>query len=592
MLNTPKKLMNMKAKLLTIFILFIFLNINKSIAQTILNPGDIAVLGLNCDDSYPNQRWAFVPLVNLAFGTVIHFTDAGFDGSLSENKFYVNTGNEGHMTWTVPSNITAGTTFIVTNNSGSTATITDILSNPYSGVSGSIGGSSFGFLQTGDQIIVYKGTSGTTVGATFIYALNNGQSATNYPTNGLWMTSGTISGQQFSYLPDGLTNGTSAVGLTCNDLSGGGTTYGYDNMKYNGTTTGTKVSLLAAIGNPSNWSGDNTSTYLFSSIGNFTISVPTVAPTVTTQAASSINTTTATGNGSITATGGANATNRGVIWYAYSNTDKIIGDAGVTNVSETGSYGVATFTASLTGLAVNTRYNARAHATNSAGTSYGSRVDFWTLSNVPAAPTVNNATSTSLDVAINVNSNPTGTEFAIQETSGNMYVQANGTLGASAVWQTNSNWGTKTVTGLTSATSYTFKVKARNGANTETSFSTTTSLSTKTPGLWTGATSTNWHTTTNWDDGVVPTATTNVTIPNVVNKPVIGANAICNNITIQNGSQLTINATFSLEVKGNLILNTGSGFTNNGVLKFSGTDCHLTDNRSTKVTLGNIVTDN
>lgn len=322
-------------------------------------------------------------------------------------------------------------------------------------------------------------------------------------------------------------------------------------------------------------------------------SAPTeTPPSVTTTATSSINTTTATGNGSITATGGANATNRGVIWYAYSNTDKIIGDAGVTNVSETGTYGVAAYTASLTGLAVNTRYNASAHATNSAGTSYGSRVDFWTLANVPAAPTVNNATSTTLDVAINVNSNPTGTEFAIQETSGNLYVQANGTLGASAVWQTNSNWGTKTVTGLTAGTSYTFKVKARNGANTETAFSATTSLSTKTPGLWTGATNTDWHTTTNWDDVVVPTATVDVTIPNVTNKPVIGSAAVCRALTVQSSSSLTIQSGQTLNVKGNVTLQNSSSFSNSGTLQFSGADCHLSDNRSIKTNLGNItVTD-
>ncbi|MGE5343161.1 MAG: choice-of-anchor Q domain-containing protein [Candidatus Omnitrophota bacterium] len=203
--------------------------------------------------------------------------------------------------------------------------------------------------------------------------------------------------------------------------------------------------------------------------------VPVAAPTVSTQAASGISATAATGNGTIDATNGANATTRGVIYYAYTNTDKAIGDAGVTNVSNAGDFGTGAFTASLTSLSINTQYNARAHATSANGTGYGARVSFWTLANVPAAPTVNNATSTTLDITININSNPASTEFAIQETGSGNYVQANGTLGAAAVWQNAATWGTKTVTGLTTGSTYTFQVKARNGESTETAFSSTTS---------------------------------------------------------------------------------------------------------------------
>jgi hypothetical protein len=78
-----------------------------------------------------------------------------------------------------------------------------------------------------------------------------------------------------------------------------------------------------------------------------------------------------------------------------------------------------------------------------------------------------------LDVAVNVNGNPSSTEFAIYETSTGNYVQADGTLGATAVWQTATTWGTKTVTGLSASTPYTFEVNARNGANVETGFGST-----------------------------------------------------------------------------------------------------------------------
>ncbi|MFZ4399641.1 MAG: beta strand repeat-containing protein [Bacteroidales bacterium] len=203
--------------------------------------------------------------------------------------------------------------------------------------------------------------------------------------------------------------------------------------------------------------------------------IPVYKPTVTTQAATSLAVASATGNGNITAINGIAPTARGTIWYAYSNTDKVIGDAGVTDVSEAGSFATGAFTSSLTGLAVNTQYNAIAYAINTIGTGYGARVAFWTLANVPDAPTVNNATATTLDIAVNVNSNPTTTEFAIYETSTPLYVQADGSLGASAVWQTATAWGTKTVTGLTTGATYTFEVKARNGANVETAFGASTS---------------------------------------------------------------------------------------------------------------------
>ena len=162
-----------------------------------------------------------------------------------------------------------------------------------------------------------------------------------------------------------------------------------------------------------------------------------------------------------------------VLYGMLSNNDKLIGEASVTNVSEAGTFGTGTFTFTLTPLTVNTRYNARAHATNTYGTGYGARVDFWTLANVPSAPTVDNPTATTLDVTVNANANPDITTYAINETSTTNFVQADGTLGATAVWQTAASWGTKTVTGLTTDTEYTFQVKARNGDNVETAYGAT-----------------------------------------------------------------------------------------------------------------------
>jgi hypothetical protein len=205
------------------------------------------------------------------------------------------------------------------------------------------------------------------------------------------------------------------------------------------------------------------------------------APTVTTVAASSIAATSATLGGNVTAAGGATVTNRGVVYKTSSGVT--ISD----NKTPIGT-GTGAFSNTVSSLSVNTRYYFRAYAQNSAGTSLGSESNFWTLANVPSAPTVANPTSSSLDITVNANGNPGTTQFAIQRTSDNQYLQSDGSWGASAVWATAATWGTKTATGLSPSTTYYFRVKARNGANTETAFSSTGSGTTSASGC-----STYWH---------------------------------------------------------------------------------------------------
>jgi hypothetical protein len=233
-----------------------------TLAQTTLTAGDIVVLGFNTDDVGPNQRWAFMTMVNLAANTKINFTDAGYDGS---GAFRVFPNGEGHMQWTTPGTVLKGTIIYATNTTinGSTANVT-----------GQLGGTVAYLTQSGDQIIVYQGTLGSATGATFIYAINTGQSA-SYATDGSWMTSGTVSTDNLSYMPPGLTSTTTAT-LTSNDLnfsqgSGalGSANYGFDNMYYGGTTTGTKTTLLTAMSIPTNWVGSDASALNIASGGVF-----------------------------------------------------------------------------------------------------------------------------------------------------------------------------------------------------------------------------------------------------------------------------------------------------------------------------------
>ncbi len=113
-----------------------------------------------------------------------------------------------------------------------------------------------------------------------------------------------------------------------------------------------------------------------------------VAPTVTTQVASSFTITTATLNGNITATGNASATTRGfhLATDTYYDANGSTYDSGLT-ISASGTFSTGAYTGSATSLTCNTEYHYRAFATNSAGTGTGSDTTF-TTSACPVAPTV------------------------------------------------------------------------------------------------------------------------------------------------------------------------------------------------------------
>ncbi len=105
-------------------------------------------------------------------------------------------------------------------------------------------------------------------------------------------------------------------------------------------------------------------------------------PTVTTQAASSIEATTATGNGDITYTGGDNPTIRGGQWGTSTGVY-------TTNVTESGTFGTGAFTVNMTSLPTGTTVYFRAEAYNTTGWGYGEEVTFLTI---PDAPTNVSAT--------------------------------------------------------------------------------------------------------------------------------------------------------------------------------------------------------
>jgi len=80
---------------------------------------------------------------------------------------------------------------------------------------------------------------------------------------------------------------------------------------------------------------------------------------------------------------------------------------------------------------------------------------------------------------------------------------------------------------------------------------------------WTGAIDTDWSKPGNWSPASVPYTAAQIIIPATTNKPVINADFIVSNLTIQSGATLTINA-------GKTLTNTGT-ITNSGTITNLGT---------------------
>jgi len=128
------------------------------------------------------------------------------------------------------------------------------------------------------------------------------------------------------------------------------------------------------------------------------------------------------------------------------------------------------------------------------GTTYnlGPGLQFTRQSNVPIAPTFTNPNNhyNKLKFVLDAGGNPSDAIFAIAISTDDFvttnFIQADGTIGASAVYQTYADWGSATgefVTGLTSNTTYKIKVKVVQTKYTETEYSAESSASTVAPNL-------------------------------------------------------------------------------------------------------------
>ena len=98
-------------------------------------------------------------------------------------------------------------------------------------------------------------------------------------------------------------------------------------------------------------------------------------PVVTTAAVSGVSKVAAVSGGAVTYDGGGTVTARGLVWSTNANPT-------ITDTKIDGGNGLGTFISNLSGLTSSTIYHVRAYATNSAGTAYGSDVQFSTLADI------------------------------------------------------------------------------------------------------------------------------------------------------------------------------------------------------------------
>ena len=271
-----------------------------------------------------------------------------------------------------------------------------------------------------------------------------------------------------------VTNATT-VTLTTNGNAGAlsGTTTGIISAGGNSVTISGVLLASAGTGVTITASSSSGDLLVAGTTSSFTVTAP-ATPTVSTDAVSSLATTGASLNGTVNAQGAVTTVQ---FEYGFNGSYGTTVAATQSPLSSNTNTGVSK---GISSLSINTQYHYRVDATNAGGTTNGSDVAFYTLANVPGTPTVNNPTTSTLDVTLNVNSNPSNTVFSIQETGG-LFVQANGTLGATEVFQTASAWGAAnlvTINGLSTGTTYAFHVRAKNGDNVVTSYSSSASNTT------------------------------------------------------------------------------------------------------------------
>jgi subtilisin family serine protease len=185
-------------------------------------------------------------------------------------------------------------------------------------------------------------------------------------------------------------------------------------------------------------------------------------PTVTTGSATSVSSTSATLNGTVNPNGASTT------YYFQYGTSTSYRSSTTSTSAESGTSDVSV-DASISGLSSNTTYHYRLVATNSAGTNYGSDGTFSTSASPITVPSVTTSSATSVSTSsatLNGTVNPNGASTTYYFQYGTTTSYGSTTSGTSAGSGSSSVSASASLTGLSSSTTYHFRLVATNSAGT------------------------------------------------------------------------------------------------------------------------------
>ncbi len=479
-----------------------------AVSTTFTNTGTITIDGAYAAPGSGGGSFAFQggdAITAMILNNTGTITDTHTGTAASIYSFSSTTANRIHTinnsgTMSLSTGMTLGSVATINNNSGSVLNVkAAITGNTFGGLSSTINnniGAIFNADVASNTSGVLSGTMtfnnyGTLTGrgtmATTVNfnpragIISPGNSTTSYGQFNISGTSLDFSNSSFVIKVNGTTAGTNfdqIINTTASAITMTGAKFiltklaGYTApvAAFNFTGAGAVITGTAIA------SGDNG--FALSQIAGvitatWTTGQPAKAPSIITNAPSSIAATGVSFNANLINTGG-DATNFDRGFCYKTSTGVTITD---TKTSESSTSTTGVFSKLISSLLPNTQYFYKGYATNSVGTTLSStEISFFTLANVPAAPALS-ANASSINIVIgSSDGNPSTTLYAIMVSG--QYVQADGTLGTNPVWQTSASWGSKTVTGLSGSTLYTFQAKALNGASIETAFGASASVST------------------------------------------------------------------------------------------------------------------
>ena len=262
----------------------------------------------------------------------------------------------------------------------------------------------------------------------------------------------------------GSIGGTPISGATYHFEYGTDTSYGTSTTATSFTTDGTEHPASADVTGLSNGTtyhvrlvehsanGDT-----FGSDQQFTTPVP---PAVTTDPATSVTGTTATLNGTV------NPEGQSTTYHFEYGTTTAYGTSAPSSPANAGSDSTShAETAAITGLTTGTTYHFRLDATNATGTTNGTDRTFTTLS-PPAATTTSASSVTGSGATLNGMVNPNGQATTYHFDYGTTTSYGTSTSSASAGSDSTSHAENAAITGLSTSTTYHFRIVATNATGT------------------------------------------------------------------------------------------------------------------------------